>query len=81
MGQEEAVLAYISQGLVVRAPDSSHSALSGLHAQCSYSQAPRRHCYCLSKLTFVHSNRAPAPQEDWVLGSVFQDTSCLQYVK
>lgn len=74
-------MALVSWGLADEAPDSLPSALSGLLTQCSQSQAPPRHCYSLSKLKFADLNRAPATQEDLVLGPISQDTSCLQYVK
>lgn len=84
MGQERAVWPWSAGDLQMRlpdSPDSLHSAPSGLLTQCSHSQVPPRHCFSLSKLTFVDLNRAPATQEDWVLGPISQDTSCLQYVK
>lgn len=62
---------------LAEAPNSLPSALSGLFTQCSQSQAPPRHCYSLSKLTFVDLNRVPETQEDWMLGPISQDTSCL----
>lgn len=74
-------MALVSWGLADEAPDSLPSALSGLLTQCSQSQAPPRHCYSLSKLTFVDLNRASATQEDWMLGPISQVTSCLQCAK
>jgi hypothetical protein len=81
MGQERAVWPRLAGDLQMRLPtpcpvlslDSSHSALRAKHHP--------RHCHPLSKLTFAELNGAPATQEDRVLGSISQDTSCLQYAK